>query len=85
MSVTLDGAVIRLAGDCHVEDAEPLAALLEGHGERTVDLASARRLHSAVVQALLVLRPRVEGEPAEPFLADHLLPALQNAASGTEA
>ena len=77
MSVRRDGQTVRLEGDCHVEDAEPLAALLEAREALTVDLCACTRLHSAVVQVLLVFRPTLEGEPANALLAHHLLPALR--------
>lgn len=76
MTVRLDGAVLRLEGSCHLEDAESLTALLQTSGVRVVDLSACQSLHGAVVQALLALGPRVAGIPASPFLRDLLLPAL---------
>ena len=78
MSVRLDGEVIRLDGDCRVEDAEPLAELLR-HGPRPVDLEGCDRLHGAVVQVLLAFGPALRGEPASDFARRHLIPALARA------
>lgn len=75
MSVRLEGEVVHLEGRCAVEAAEPLAAALEG-GARTVDVAKAGPLHSAVVQTLLYYRPKVRGEPEDRALRDLILPAL---------
>jgi len=75
MAVRLDGAVIRLEGDLRVEDAEPLLALLQEPG-RAVSLDGAGRLHTAVVQVLLALRPPVSGAPSDAFAARWLAPLL---------
>jgi hypothetical protein len=69
VSVRLDGAVIRLEGECRVEDAEPLLALLGGEAGRVVDLTAADALHAAVVQVLLALRPPLLGPPRDAFTA----------------
>lgn len=82
MSVTRDGDVIRLAGACGVEDAEPLAALCRAGPGVTVDLAAAGELHTAVVQALLELAPPLRGVPVDPFAAAFVLPALGRAKAG---
>ncbi|CAN7619032.1 hypothetical protein LJR164_004598 [Phenylobacterium sp. LjRoot164] len=79
MSVRLDEDVIRLEGDCPVDDAEPLAALLDASPGRPVDVTGCGRLHSAVAQALLHLGPVLQGEAAHPFTRDHLIPALRAA------
>ena len=73
MSVHVEADRVRLEGDCGLQDAEPLCAALVGHGGRCVDLSGALSLHTAVVQALLALRPKIEGEPADPFLRAHVL------------
>ena len=76
MTVSRDGSIIRLAGVCRVEDAEPLAALLEGICDSTLDLSACKGLHAAVVQAILAFRPKIVGTPDDLFLRDRLLPAL---------
>lgn len=81
MSVRLDGAVIRLEGECHVEDAEALAVLLDGHPDRSVDAAACRHLHGAVAQALLYYRPTVTGAPDDGFLREWVLPNLDPGAT----
>ncbi|MBP0445363.1 hypothetical protein J8J14_11285 [Roseomonas sp. SSH11] len=82
MSVRLDGAVIRLEGECRVEDAEPLLSLLQEEAGRVVDLSAAGRLHAAVVQVLLALRPPLSGEPADSFAARWITPLLATARPG---
>ena len=80
MSVRRDGDIIRLEGECHVNDAEALTALLDGDlAAATVDLSQCLRLHGAVLQALLVFGPPVTGQPAYAFLAQWIHPALLSA------
>ncbi len=82
MSATRDGDVIRLAGACGVEDAEPLAALCRAGPGVAVDLAAAGPLHTAVVQVLLEFAPPLRGVPADPFAAAFVVPALERAKAG---
>lgn len=80
MSVRLEGNTIYLEGDCFIEDAEPLATLLHAPG-RIVDLGQCRRVHTALLQALLVFRPYLTGAMEDDalftLLADHLPQAKQ--------
>lgn len=85
MSVTRDGDIIRLDGDCLVEDAEPLTALLDGGESLTVDLAQCRVLHGAVLQTLLFYGPPVTGEPSDAFLGQWIAPILRARASAPRA
>jgi hypothetical protein len=78
MTVRLDGELIRLEGDCPVEDAEALAALLQ-RGLRAVDIAQCGRMHGAVAQALLAFGAEPFGAPRAEFLREQLAPALQRA------
>lgn len=82
MTVRLDKDVIHLEGGCGVEDAEPLASALETRMFERVNLSACRHLHSAVVQALLAFPCRLEGGPTEGFLAQYVLPALQQSDAG---
>jgi hypothetical protein len=76
MTVIRDGEVVRLVGLCRVEDAEPLTVLLQGFSNSTLDLSACESLHAAVLQAILVFRPKLIGVPDVPFLRDRLLPAI---------
>ena len=75
MSVRVDNDRVCLVGNCPVEDAEALLHALQ-EGSRPVDIGQAERLHTAVVQVLLVARPEVVGTPADAFLRVHLVPLL---------
>ena len=79
MSVLLDDGLIRLEGDCQVEEAETLVGLLQSTGASRVDLGQCRHLHSALVQALLAFRVRSAGEGQTPFIRDFVIPALDMA------
>lgn len=80
MSVRTDNGVIYLEGDCPVEEAEILVQALESIEDPLVDLTRCRHPHGAVVQVLLTFNPQLSGAPEDPFLRDHLAPALQAAA-----
>ena len=77
MTVVLEGGVIRLHGDCRVEEAETLLQLLQADAGRAVDVSACRHLHGAVVQVLLELSPPIQGAPDDPFVRDMLLPNLR--------
>jgi len=76
MTVRRDGSTIHLEGECPVEEAEALTALLESPGTWAVELSACRQLHTALVQVLLAYRPSVDGRPADPFLSRLVVPAL---------
>jgi len=82
MTVIVSGDTIHLAGACLVEDAEPLLVALQADPTRGVDMGAATRLHLAVVQLLLAVRPALSGVPADPFLRDRLLPLLRQTRIG---
>lgn len=75
MTVRRDEDIAWLEGACRVEEAEQLVGLL-GAGVLTVDVSRCQGLHAAVAQVLLAWRPDLRGTPEDPFLRDHLLPAL---------
>lgn len=82
MSVRRDGPIVRLEGDCPVEEAEALVGLLQSGDVEAVDLSGCGRLHAAVAQALLAFAAPLRGPPVEPFLRDHLFLALSRAKAG---
>ncbi|MBS0333309.1 MAG: hypothetical protein JSS35_11115 [Proteobacteria bacterium] len=77
MTVRLDGEVIHLEGDCHVEDAEVLLRRLQEAPGRGVDLSQCRRMHAALAQVLLSFRTPILAAPQDSFLRDRLLPNFQ--------
>jgi len=77
MSVRVEGQVIFLEGQCHVEQAEQLLVQLHEDPTRSVDLSGCRHLHSALAQVLLSHAVRVSGEPADPFLRQFVAPCFQ--------
>lgn len=76
MSVEARDDVIALVGECHVEDAEPLAAALADR-PRPVDVSQCRHLHGAVLQALLALGATVTGTAEDDFLTTFVAPNLR--------
>lgn len=76
MSVRLIEGLVRLDGDCAVEDAEALLAVLQEHPSAPVGLRGCTRLHLAVAQILLAARRPIVDSPVDPFLRDHFIPLL---------
>ncbi|MDV3456044.1 hypothetical protein RZN05_03550 [Sphingomonas sp. HF-S4] len=77
MSVRVEGEVILLVGRCQAEDAEALLVALQESAARIVDLAEVQRMHLAVAQVLLAVRPTVQGSPTNAFLARYFVNLLQ--------
>lgn len=80
MSVLFEGGMIRIVGDCPVEEAETLLTLLQAHGA-PVDLSHCGHLHAAPFQVLLALRPPIVGTSANAFVREKLTPMLTTALS----
>ena len=70
MSVELKGGVIVLSGRCTVEEAETLMTALLEHPGLVLDLTGVQKLHTAVLQIILALRPPVRGNPTDPLLRE---------------
>jgi hypothetical protein len=66
-----------LDGVVGVEEAETLAQWLQKQAAPAVHLGKCEHLHAAVLQVLLVLRPRVAAAPADPWLAGVLAPLVR--------
>jgi len=82
MTVHLDHRTIRLDGDCHVEDAEPLLNMLQGESGRTVDISALGTLHAAVLQLLLAFRPQIVGSNGDGFFNSWIMPLLATPENG---
>jgi len=76
MSLHIADGIIRIEGNATVEDAEPILAALIDRPDTAVDVGHALRMHSAVVQLLIALRPRIVGRPADAFLSAYIFPML---------
>jgi hypothetical protein len=73
MTVALDAeGSIRLSGACGLEDAEDLLRLSLDRPNCVVDWTRCTQAHTAVVQILLALTPRLAGPPAGTFLKTHI-------------
>ncbi|MDZ7854747.1 hypothetical protein [Sphaerotilus sp.] len=57
-----------LQGQVSAEDAEPLLEWLKSHPGSAVNVTRCQQMHTAVLQVLLALRPRITGQPADPWL-----------------
>lgn len=75
MTVKSEGLEITLTGNCEVGEAEILlSALLESPQSRVV--LAAERIHTALWQILIAMRPHVEGRPPDGFSGTHILPLI---------
>lgn len=73
-----DGAIL-LEGRCSAGDAEDLLAALRDLPGATVDIAGVAKLHMAVLQVLLALRPAVSGRPQAGTLSQDIFRGLISA------
>jgi hypothetical protein len=75
-----DNGLILLEGECAIDDAGTLLELLLAKPEAEVDWSGCDRAHTAVVQVLLALRPRLIGRPKDPFLSNFIAVLVEEAA-----
>lgn len=76
MTVRQTEDAIILEGRCGVEDAERLLLALQERPGTAVDAAGVQKLHMAVAQVLLALRPAIRGVPDSPFLARNIFGSM---------
>jgi phage tail sheath gpL-like len=76
MSVTLGQDAIILFGDCGVEQAEALLALIMANPDFPVDLTGAQWVHTALWQVMLTLTPRTTGVTKHTFINQWVLPLV---------
>jgi hypothetical protein len=69
-----DGTVV-LAGNCDVEEAEPLLQMLVGTPEALLDWRRCMHLHTAVIQVVLAAKPRLIGPCGDAWVEAWLLEA----------
>jgi hypothetical protein len=70
---------VRFEAVCTVEDALPLLEYLKANAAPEVDLSACTHLHTALLQLLLAVRPRLASPPADPTLARWVAPLLSDA------
>jgi hypothetical protein len=78
VAVAGDGRIL-LQGDCPIEDAEALLRCLSDDPGALVDWNGCAHAHSAVIQVMLAIGPRVVGRPADPFLDRYVAACLRPA------
>ncbi|TNC46225.1 hypothetical protein FHG66_19265 [Rubellimicrobium rubrum] len=75
MTVRADGAIL-LEGECPVEDSEALVQALQDSPGRVIDWTGATRLHTSVVQVVLLAERQVIGPCGDPFVARWIEPSM---------
>ncbi len=63
MTIELHQDTISLISACPAQDAETLVELLIQQRSRSVDASACTSLHSAVLQALIAFRPKLQSVP----------------------
>lgn len=76
MTINVEPGLVALSGRCAAEDAERLLSALQEEPDCLVDLSAATRLHTAVIQIIVAIRPKLRGVPSDPFLCEFILPGL---------
>jgi len=62
-----NGSHLVLDGIVTAEDTDQFVAYLKEYPELSLNLSACEHLHTAVLQAILILRPRISTMPADPF------------------
>jgi hypothetical protein len=83
LPLELDERTATLTGTVTVDDVEPFVAWLRATPQARIDLSGCTHPHTGIVQAMLVFSPAVSAPPADPFLAEWILPLL-NSSSGKQ-
>jgi hypothetical protein len=76
MPIRAGKTTLTIDGVCTVEDALPLLEALQANPAAKVQMKGCTHLHTAPLQVLLALRPKVGALPEDPFLARWLAPLL---------
>ncbi len=80
---TADGTIV-LSGRCGLDEAETLLRHVLEAAPPRVEWSGCEHAHTAIVQILLKVRPALQGNPADSFLAHHVAPLLTAPLSGED-
>ena len=61
------GSTLALEGIVTAEDTDQFITFLKEQPELLIDMSTCDHLHTAVLQAILILRPHISAMPADPF------------------
>ena len=76
-----DSGTILLKGVCPSDDEEMLLQHLQSAPGATVDWSACESAHSAIIQVLMVARPKLSGRPRGVELVAWVQPLLERATS----
>lgn len=76
MTIRFDKGTAVVEGVCGPEEALELLEWLRGRKTPRVNLKACDHLHTAVLQILLAVRPKLTAPPDDPFLAAWVAPLL---------
>jgi hypothetical protein len=69
MTVRIENDRLYLEGRCGAEEAETLLVALHEQPGLAIDASGLLRIHLAVLQVVLALKPRIDALPADPRIA----------------
>lgn len=78
MPLEFTKTTVTLSGACSVEEALPLLEHLQSHRSVRVDMGTCTHMHTAILQVLLAVRPKIAALPQDEFLAVWLSQTLGN-------
>lgn len=67
-----DDGIILLQGVCAIEDAEALLRHLSAEPGTQVDWSACEHAHTAIIQVLMAVKPKIVGWPTDPFVGKYL-------------
>lgn len=67
---------VSLDGVCTVEEAETLFSWTQEHPDAAINLAGCDHVHTAVLQVLMAVRPKISAGPTNPAVRDWLMPII---------
>lgn len=76
MPLVFTKTLARFEEVCTVEEALPLLEFLNKAKTPKIDLSACTYLHTALLQLLLISRPKVSAPPNDPVLARWVVPLL---------
>ena len=82
MALVFTTTRVRFEEVCTVEDALPLLEFLKSTDTPEIDLSACTWLHTALLQLLLIARPRMMAPPADPALMRWVAPLLDDGPRG---
>lgn len=76
MPITYQQQTAVFEGTCSLEETEKLLEWLEANPKGNLNLKKCEHFHSAILQVLLVFRPRISELPDDPYICEWVVPSI---------